>query len=106
MTAYGEFDEWRHQEPEEFSERKWKSNKKYRWVSVDLLIEEQLNQKMKKEEVIALLGQPDETTLEGHFEYDADRPGWQIIDFSGGGLLLKFTPQGYLESSINTTWID
>jgi len=106
LTAYSEFDEWRYQEPNEFSERKWKSSDKYRWNSIDLVIEEKLREKIKREEVIAILGAPDKSTPEGHVEYDAERPGFHLIDFSGGGLLIKFTPDGYLESSTNTTWVD
>jgi len=106
LSVYGEFDEWRHQTPDEFSERKWKSNRKYRWVSIDLLINGSLNERMKKEEVIQLLGKPDDITPKGNFEYEAKRPGFHFIDFSGGGLFVEFTPGGYLESSTNTTWVD
>jgi len=106
ITAYGQFDEWRYQEPDEFSARKWKANEKYRWNSIDLVIEENLQENMKREEVIRLLGSPDKTTPEGHIEYEAKRPGFHFIDFSGGGLLIHFSSDGYLKSSTNTTWVD
>lgn len=106
LSVYGEFDEWRHQTPEKFSERKWNSSLKYRWISIDLLIEEHLRDGMSKEEVVGLLGEPNNTTPEGSFEYEARRPGFHFIDFSGGGLLVEFTPHGYLESATNTTWVD
>lgn len=106
MPIYGKFDEWRHQTPTEFSERKWKSSDKYRWVSVELLINELSQQKLNKEELVQRLGHPDSKTAEGHWEYEAKRPGWSFIDFSGGGLLLKFDSDNYLESATNSTWID
>ena len=106
MPLYGEFDEWRYQTPTEFSERKWKSNEKYRWVSVDLLIEDVLHEGMKKDDIIEALGNPDSKTAEGYWLYHAKRPGWNFIDFSGGGLVLKFKADNRLESAENTTWVD
>jgi hypothetical protein len=106
MPLYGKFDEWRYQAPSEFSERKWKSSEKYRWVSSDLLIEEVLNEQMKKEDILEILGTPNSKTEEGHWQYDAKLPGFHFIDFSGGGLLLKFDTDNHLNSAENTTWID
>ena len=106
FTAYGEFDAWRYRAPDAFSEERWKSNKKYRWSSIDLVIEKKLEEKMKKEELVALLGKPDKILPEGQMLYEATRPGFHLIDFSGGGLLIELTPEGLLESSSNTTWVD
>ena len=49
---------------------------------------------------------PDLELEDGAWQYDTRRPGWRLIDFSGGGLLVTFTDSDDVKGIVNNTWID
>jgi len=56
--------------------------------------------------VEVLLGKPDWITGEGGWQYESRRPGWRVIDFNGGGLLIGFDAAHRIAEISKNTWED
>ena len=61
---------------------------------------------MSSGEVSKLLGEPDKNIEGNKWQYDALRPGWRLITFEGGGLLVSFDKSGNISAIENNYWID
>ena len=82
---YRKIDTWRYQPTKQFIESKWKRpNYKYRFAVLDYVVNKKLFEGMGKQELLDLLGPPDLELEDGAWQYDTRRPGWRLIDFSGG----------------------
>ncbi len=61
---------------------------------------------MTEPEIEGILGKPDWTTKKKEWQYETKRPGWQFIDFSGGGLLMEFGPDRKTSRISKNLWVD
>ena len=105
-SVYGLVDEMIHKDKVTFSSPEWKEgNKKTRFAYVDALLASKLIEDKSPEEVRELLGEPD-TIEETAWSYETKRPGWRLIDFSGGGVAVHFDAQGRVKEVKDTRWID
>ena len=88
-----------------FESNKWKEGpSKYRYSVLEYTISHILRKEMSKEEVLSLLGKPDKNK-NNTWQYNAIKPGYRLIDFSGGGIEIKFSNNKIIEIT-NNTWVD
>lgn len=106
LNVYGKIDDWRYQPTTEFSDSRWKKpDLKYRYSVLEEVIAHQIKPGMTPTDVRALLGEPD-SFAGGGWQYEARRPGWHLIDWQGGGLLIAFSDQNMVVSAERNHWVD
>ena len=105
--AYGKVDEWRYARTESFNPQRWRRpNLKYRYAVMTEVKENRIKPGMDQAAVRELLGPPDSVGADGGWQYDTRRPGWRLIDFSGGGILVRFTTDGKVSEAVDNRWVD
>ena len=93
LSTYGRIDKWRNQTTSEFSQARWKKpDLKYRYSVLQEVIRQQIKPGMTPTDVKSRLGEPD-AYVNGGWQYEARQPGWQLIDWEDGGLLISFSEQ-------------
>ena len=103
----GRIDEGIYQPTTKFDSAKWQEpNRKYRYAVLDTVAKKIITTSMTKTEVERLLGQPDSIGTNNVWQYETKRPGWRLIDFSGGGVAVCFTTNQLVEKTEINTWID
>ena len=106
-TLWGKIDEARYAPTTHFDAARWqKPNRKYRYAVLDTVAKTVIAQGMTEVRVGQLLGKPDMTDTNQNWQYESRRPGFRLIDFSGGGLLLHFDTNGMVKNVRINTWID
>jgi hypothetical protein len=69
-----------------------------------LLVSNSLNHQ-EPEKVREFLGEPD--SIEDRiWHYETERPGWRLIDFSGGGVAVYYDEYNRVKKLKDTRWID
>ena len=107
MTIYGKIDEIVYKPTTQFDSQRWKAkNLKYRYSVLGTVSQIVITQGIPEDSVRQLLGSPDSIDGKGSWQYETKRPGWRLIDFSGGGLLIEFDNERIVRSATNNTWID
>lgn len=105
--GYSYLDNWRYSPTTDFRPRDWqRPNRKYRYAVLDHVIAKVVVPGMGAAQVRMELGAPDEIADDGAWSYEAQRPGWHFIDFSGGGLRIEFDGEGRVVRVVKTVWID
>lgn len=106
-SVYGRIDQWRYRPTTEFRAPDWKSpNQKYRYAVLDYVATQVVVPGMTADEVGRLLGPPDSRTAKNEWQYETKRPGWRVIDFSGGGLLIEFDARHRVTKVSKNFWLD
>jgi hypothetical protein len=54
----------------------------------------------------AILGEPGQVDVSNVWHYDAERPGWRFIDFTGGGVAVEFDENTVVHEVKDTRWIN
>ena len=106
-TLWGRVDEYRYAPTAHFDAARWqRPDRKYRHAVLDAVAKNIVTQGMADSSVRRLLGKPDMTDTNGYWQYEARRPGWHFIDFSGGGFLIQFQTNGLVKDVQINTWVD
>jgi|SaaInlStandDraft_1057018.scaffolds.fasta_scaffold291578_1 hypothetical protein len=100
-----EVDSYLYSDSSNFNSEKWKEGpSKYRYSVLSHIIAQVVRKNMSQKEVLKKLGKPDSTN-NNSWQYETIRPGYRLIDFSGGGLQITFSQNKILEIKDNT-WVD
>lgn len=102
----GKLDEWRYRPTSDFHSSRWRTNRKYRFAVLDHTATKVISPGQTADEVIALLGEPDTKPNDQEWQYETQRPGFRFIDFSGGGLVIRFTLEGRVDRASTNPWVD
>lgn len=106
-SVYGKIDLWRYQPTNNFRSADWKRpNLKYRHSVLDYTAANVVSIGMTEPEIEVILGKPDSITEKKEWQYETKRPGWHFIDFSGGGLLIEFSPDQKASRISKNLWVD
>ncbi len=106
-SLWGRVDEAHYRPMTKFDAARWqKPERKYRYAVLACVAKNVVTQGMAEANVKALLGKPDMTDTNANWQYEARRPGWRPIDFSGGGILVHFDTNGTVQKVEINTWID
>lgn len=106
-SLWGRIDEAHYRPTTNFDAARWqKPERKYRYAVLDSVAKAVVTQGMAETNVRALLGKPDMIDTNANWQYEARRPGWRLIDFSGGGLLVHFGTNRTVQKVEINTWID
>jgi len=106
-TLWGRVDDARYAPTTHFDATRWqKPDRKYRYAVLDAAAKNVLTQGMTEVRVKQLLGKPDMTDTNQNWQYEARRPGWRLIDFSDGGILVHFDINRVVKDVQINTWID
>jgi hypothetical protein len=106
-SLFGKFDSWRYRPTQEFRSTDWKQpNYKYRYSVLDFVVGKIVTNGMSQTAVSDVLGKPDAITDKRAWQYEAKRPGFHLIDFSGGGLLVEFDDKDFVVRVFKNTWVD
>lgn len=106
-TIYGKIDVIRYAPTTEFTSGRWqKPNRKYRYAVLDTVATRIITNGMQERSVSEVLGKPDMIDTNGNWQYETRRPGWRLIDFSGGGLLIEFDSERHVNKASINTWVD
>jgi len=104
---YGKIDTIIYAPQKSFNAHKWKSgHEKYRHSVLNHVVTQVITQGMSEEEVLSLLGKADYVSKEGDWQYETEFPGWRLIDWTGGGLLVHFDENRSVTRAENNTWVD
>ena len=104
---YGEIDEYIYSPTADFDSERWKEGvSKYRYSVLEAVAEGIIEKGISKDNVFGLLGRPDHIDNEGNWQYESIQPGWRLIDFSGGGVLVEYDNDGKVSRSSVSIWID
>jgi hypothetical protein len=103
----GRIDKVRYAPTTVFEAARWqKPDRKYRYAVLDFVAKSIVTQGMAKVTVRELLGKPDMTDTNGNWQYEAQRPGFRLIDFSGGGIQVLFDTNDLVQGTRDNTWVD
>ena len=106
-TLIGHIDRVRYAPTTNFESARWqKPERKYRYAVLDTVVKTVVTQGITKAAVIESLGKPDRIDTNNNWQYEAQRPGFRLIDFSGGGVQVHFGTNDVVQSVQNNTWID
>lgn len=106
-TAIGNLDKWRYRPTSEFRPADWKQpNLKYRYSVLDYVASQVVTNGMLRTNVMLVLGKPDHVTEKSAWQFETRRPGFYLIDFSGGGLLVEFDAQDRVVKVSKNLWVD
>jgi hypothetical protein len=106
-SVYGRIDEYRYRPTSQFEATRWKSHDmKYRYSVLETVAKRIVSPGMTDRAVALVLGQPDQIDKSGDWQYETIRPGWRLIDFSGGGILVQFDEKRTVRGAQVNTWID
>jgi hypothetical protein len=106
-AIFGEIDTWRYRPTREFRTADWKQpDYKYRYAILDYAAGNIVTNGMSQAAVMDILGKPDIVTEKRAWQYEAKRPGFYIIDFSGGGLLVEFDERDCVSRVSKNFWVD
>jgi len=106
-TVNGKIDLWRYHPTQEFKVTDWKRpNLKYRYAVLDHVVNIIVEKEMSKDALEQLLGKPDRIEKDGSWQYDTEKPGWQFMGWSGGGLNVIFDQDEKVSKASNNTWVD
>ncbi|MEM9158860.1 MAG: hypothetical protein AAGB46_07390, partial [Verrucomicrobiota bacterium] len=101
------FDGMIYENQDSFLSEEWKEgNKKTRYSFVDALLASNPVKNKSKDQVREILGDPDQIEDGTIWHYETKRPGWRFIDFSGGGISVKFNENNQVKGLSDTRWID
>jgi len=104
---YGQFDDWRYPTTTVFDSRRWtKPDLKYRYSVLKQVVNHQISVGMPQTEVRDLLGKPDMETPDGAWCYETKRPGWELIDWNGGGVRIDFSADRKVSLVEDSRWED
>ena len=107
MKIYGIIDEKVYKPTTQFDSQRWKAkNLKYRYSVLGTVSKVVISQGISEDSVRQLLGAPDSVDGKGSWQYETRRPGWRLIDFSGGGLLIEYDNKRMVRNATNNTWTD
>lgn len=106
-SVYGKIEEKIYAPSHDFNSERWKSgHKKYRHSVLNHVATEVIKPNMSELEVANLLGNPDSVTKDKNWQYDTDIPGWRLIDWTGGGLIIHFDEGRQVKRAEINSWID
>lgn len=107
LLAYGPLDEWRYRPAQTFDSKSWnKPDLKYRFSVLGVLIREVIKPGMSEQQITGLLGAPNAVTADNDWQYETQQPGWKFINWTGGGLLIKFDPERHVIEAVDNTLMD
>ncbi len=106
-SVYGSIDEKVYEDEATFSAKKWREgNKKTRFSYVDALLASDLLNNEPQQKVREVLGEPDFIEDGKIWHYDTETPGWNFIDFNGGGVSVEFNRENRVKVLKDTRWTD
>jgi hypothetical protein len=106
-SVYGSFDEWRYAQTKDFDAARWKAaDLKYRYSVLEEVVGSRIKKGMTESELVDLLGTPDVKRPDGSWQYETERPGSRLIDFSGGGVVVTFSSDRRVSAAEDNRWID
>jgi hypothetical protein len=103
-AGFDQFDKWHYRPKASFDASKWnRPNLKYRYSVTNFVIHEIIKPGMTESQVVDLLGTPNAVTGDEDWQYETQQPGLRSLNWTGGGLLVKFDPDRKVVEVINNT---
>jgi hypothetical protein len=106
-VSYDQFDKWRYRPSTTFNAEKWnRPDRKYRFSVTDYVIQQVVKPGMTETQVIELLGTPNAITANEDYQYETQHPGLRSLNWTGGGILIKFDPDRRVIEAFDETLHD